>query len=129
MIDLPTTAARKKMIQYHLDKHEHNLKDEDFERIAKLTENYSGADIKLLCKEAAMRPVRVILKKLEEANNLNISNQRNLLSPEINIEKLMQLNPITSNHVECSLDCTRVSANIAIFERYRCWEKLHGSSI
>lgn len=37
----------------------------DYTQLAAWTENYSGADINLLCKEAAMRPLRAIFRKLE----------------------------------------------------------------
>ena len=33
---------------------------------SQLTEGYSGSDIRLVCKEAAMRPVRKIFDILEE---------------------------------------------------------------
>lgn len=34
-------------------------------RLARLTEGYSGSDIVLVCKEAAMRPVRRLMTRLE----------------------------------------------------------------
>uniref|UniRef100_A0A4W5LRY3 AAA ATPase AAA+ lid domain-containing protein n=1 Tax=Hucho hucho TaxID=62062 RepID=A0A4W5LRY3_9TELE len=36
-----------------------------YETLAQATEGYSGSDIRLVCKEAAMRPVRKILDALE----------------------------------------------------------------
>ena len=37
----------------------------DYKYISKKLHGYSGSDIKLLCKEAAMKPLRKLLFKLE----------------------------------------------------------------
>nr|CRZ23801.1 BMA-FIGL-1 [Brugia malayi] len=60
-IGLPSAAARAQMIFSLLSDQEHNLSDDDVQSIAKLTDGYSGADMKQLCSEAAMIPVRNIV--------------------------------------------------------------------
>ncbi len=37
----------------------------DFQALAEQTEGYSGSDIRILCKESAMSPVRKLLVRLE----------------------------------------------------------------
>ncbi|VDN19149.1 unnamed protein product [Gongylonema pulchrum] len=59
-IGLPCNAARAQMVRVLLDDQKHALTDADIESIAKLTEGYSGADMKQLCTEAAMGPIRSI---------------------------------------------------------------------
>ena len=36
-------------------------KNLDYSKLAQAMENYSGSDIKLVCKEAAMKPLRKLL--------------------------------------------------------------------
>ncbi|VDM09851.1 unnamed protein product [Wuchereria bancrofti] len=60
-IGLPCDAARAQMILSLLSDQKHNLSDDDVQSIAKLTNGYSGADMKQLCSEAAMIPVRNIV--------------------------------------------------------------------
>lgn len=51
---------------------EHNITDEEFKEISKLTDNYSNSDLKELCREAAYEPIREItdLKELENLGKL-----------------------------------------------------------
>ncbi|VDO39130.1 unnamed protein product [Onchocerca flexuosa] len=60
-IGLPCDDARVQMIQSLLSDQKHDLSDDDVRYIAKLTNGYSGADMKQLCSEAAMIPVRNIV--------------------------------------------------------------------
>lgn len=52
-IALPDSQGRKNLIQKLLCKNRHTLTDENFEDLSRLTEGYSGADLKHLCAEAA----------------------------------------------------------------------------
>ncbi|PIO73552.1 ATPase, AAA family [Teladorsagia circumcincta] len=57
-IALPEAEARLTIVKNLLADMKHSLKEEDFNRIAELTEGYSGADVRQLCAEAAMGPIR-----------------------------------------------------------------------
>ena len=65
------------MLQKHLTS-DRLAPEVSLDSIAKKTEGYSGADIRLLCKEAAMKPMRRLMEKLElmEAENLVSNNSR-----------------------------------------------------
>ncbi|XP_058027048.1 katanin p60 ATPase-containing subunit A-like 2 isoform X2 [Ahaetulla prasina] len=70
LVDLPNQEARQAMIQHWLPPVSNSggveLRTElDYNLLSQETEGYSGSDIKLVCKEAAMRPVRKIFSALE----------------------------------------------------------------
>ena len=43
-----------------------NNKNLDYSHLSQKMEGYSGSDIKLVCKEAAMKPLRRILEEIEK---------------------------------------------------------------
>lgn len=57
-IPLPDEQARRELFKLNIRKTTHSLTDEDFVQLAKKTENYSGADISILVRDAIMEPVR-----------------------------------------------------------------------
>ena len=57
-IPLPDLAARVAMFRIHIGKTPNQLKKEDFEELAGLTDGYSGSDISVLVRNALMEPVR-----------------------------------------------------------------------
>ncbi|NXV16008.1 KATL2 protein, partial [Cepphus grylle] len=70
LVDLPSKEARRVMIQHWLPPVSNSggvelRTDLDYSLLGQETEGYSGSDIKLVCKEAAMRPVRKIFDALE----------------------------------------------------------------
>ncbi|XP_025974586.1 katanin p60 ATPase-containing subunit A-like 2 isoform X2 [Dromaius novaehollandiae] len=70
LVDLPSKEARQAMIQHWLPALSNSggvelRTDLDYGLLGQETDGYSGSDIKLVCKEAAMRPVRKIFNALE----------------------------------------------------------------
>ncbi|XP_069631243.1 katanin p60 ATPase-containing subunit A-like 2 isoform X2 [Haliaeetus albicilla] len=70
LVDLPSKEARRVMIQHWLPPLSKSggvelRTDLDYSLLGQETDGYSGSDIKLVCKEAAMRPVRKIFDALE----------------------------------------------------------------
>ncbi|NXX15782.1 KATL2 protein, partial [Podargus strigoides] len=70
LVDLPSKEARQVMIQHWLPPLSNSggvelRTDLDYSLLGQETEGYSGSDIKLACKEAAMRPVRKVFDALE----------------------------------------------------------------
>nr|KAF6471438.1 katanin catalytic subunit A1 like 2 [Molossus molossus] len=70
LVDLPSREARQAMIHHWLPPVSKSraleLRTElEYSVLSQETEGYSGSDIKLVCREAAMRPVRKIFNALE----------------------------------------------------------------
>lgn len=59
-----------------MDSENHVLSDDDLEKIASLSNGYSGADMKSLCQEASLGPIRSMsfdmINKIE-ADQVNLS--------------------------------------------------------
>ncbi|CAC5379396.1 KATNA1 [Mytilus coruscus] len=114
IVDLPTLEARKAMFKFHLppvvvpkEGGLELLSNVDYDVLAARTEYYSGSDLKLVCKEAAMRPVRKIFDALEknEPGDLHL-----------------RLDTITTTDVLKAIERTRPSASINK-EKYSQWQK------
>ena len=56
-VPLPNTEARAAILEIHMEDIEISPTI-DFEEMADLTEGYSGRDISIVCREAAMEPIR-----------------------------------------------------------------------
>ncbi|KAM4841266.1 katanin p60 ATPase-containing subunit A-like 2 isoform 1-T1 [Thomomys bottae] len=76
LVDLPNRVAREAMIHHWLPPVSNSqaleLRTElEYDVLSQETEGYSGSDIKLVCREAAMRPVRKIFSTLEKYQSEN----------------------------------------------------------
>jgi len=65
----PDKKTRKKIFELHL-KNKPVAEDVDLALLSEKTENYVGADIEAICKEAVMLSIREIIKKGMEKNEL-----------------------------------------------------------
>ena len=59
-IPLPELDSRKQLISNLLKGSDHRLESSDIEEVAKITEGFSGADLKHLTQEAAMVAIREV---------------------------------------------------------------------
>lgn len=57
-IPLPDQDGREQLIANLLEKNDHTVTKEQLAQLAKDSEGFSGADLKILCTEAAMGPLR-----------------------------------------------------------------------
>ena len=122
LVNLPSEEARKQMVRNHLpptinsSTNGLDIKTEiDYDLFAKKLEGYSGSDIKLLCKEAAMRPLRKVFDVLE-----NVGDERTSTLPEI------QLSPVTNDDLLAALSTTKPSAR-QLQDKYAEWQKEYES--
>lgn len=83
LVSLPTVEAREQMLRNHLsDRIAGNV---ELSVIATATEGFSGADLELLCREAAMMPVRRLITKID-----SIQQQKTTLPHPPEIESQQQ---------------------------------------
>uniref|UniRef100_A0A3B5A0K8 Katanin p60 ATPase-containing subunit A-like 2 n=1 Tax=Stegastes partitus TaxID=144197 RepID=A0A3B5A0K8_9TELE len=119
LVSLPSSSARQAMISHWLPPLDASGGVElrtalDYKTLAQETEGYSGSDIRLVCKEAAMRPVRKIFDALEshQAGDADI--------PAIQLETVT-----TADFLEV-IAHTKPSAR-NLMDRYTAWEREYKS--
>uniref|UniRef100_A0A8C5UXZ3 Katanin p60 ATPase-containing subunit A-like 2 n=1 Tax=Microcebus murinus TaxID=30608 RepID=A0A8C5UXZ3_MICMU len=115
LVGLPCREARQAMIRHWLPPASKStaleLRTElDYSVLSQETEGYSGSDIKLVCREAAMRPVRKIFNKLEnqESESSNLSG--------------IQLDTVTTADFLDVLAHTKPSAR-NMTQKYSAWQR------
>ncbi|TKY59670.1 Katanin p60 ATPase-containing subunit A 2 [Spatholobus suberectus] len=115
LVPLPEPEARRAMFEELLPPQP----DEEpipYDLLVDKTEGYSGSDIRLLCKETAMQPLRRLMSQLE---------QRQEVVPE---EELPKVGPIRSEDIETALRNTRPSAHLHA-HKYDKFNADYGSQI
>lgn len=121
LVPLPNERARLTMIKGHLPEGEGGRAvGLDYPALARKTEGYSGSDIALLCKEAAMRPVRRLMKLL-------LSVPEDVRGDEIDSE--VRLDPVVEGDMRAALACTRPSAQSKFLAKYAEWHREYGAGI
>ncbi|KAI3495466.1 hypothetical protein L1887_37807 [Cichorium endivia] len=114
LVPLPEPEARKAMFEELLP----SVAEEEtipYDLLVKKTEGYSGSDIRLVCKEAAMQPLRRVMAVLEQQDIL----------PD---DELPKVGPIKHEDVEMALKNTRPSAHLHA-PRYERFNSDYGSQI
>jgi len=127
LIPMPSKDARKMMMQSHFSGVTTTLTEENYNRLAILTEGFSGADIKLLCKEAAMRPVREIIQQIESLDKTKRHSKGNPIDMKKMSQILLNQYPINMEHFEGSLSSTKSSIGFDLCQKYLLWNNQFGS--
>ncbi|XP_039698181.1 katanin p60 ATPase-containing subunit A-like 2 isoform X4 [Pteropus medius] len=114
LVDLPSPEARQAMIRHWLPPVSQSraleLRTElEYSVLSQETEGYSGSDIKLVCREAAMRPVRKIFNALENHQSESSTLPR------------IQLDTVTTADFLDVLAHTKPSAK-NLTQRYSAWQ-------
>ena len=95
-IGLPEAPARADMFRLHLGDTKSTLTDMDFKRLGQLTDNYSGADIQIVVRDALMQPIR----RVQHATHF------------MQVRKKRKNEPI---HLQLSLESKRIKERIKHF--------------
>ncbi|XP_033890336.1 katanin p60 ATPase-containing subunit A-like 2 isoform X1 [Acipenser ruthenus] len=117
LVGLPTKEARQAMIKHWLPPLSNTggvelWTDLDYSLLGQQTDGYSGSDIKLVCKEAAMRPVRKIFDALENHTGGKT--------------ELPKLETVTTTDFLDAIAHTKPSAR-NLTEKYTAWQKEYES--
>ena len=107
-IPLPVEKDRAVLLDVMLKKNNHRLTPSDVEKLAKDTEGFSGADLKALCTDAAMGPIR----------------QLGTRALSIDVKDVP---PISFKHFKRSLKGTKPSVAPGDLVQYEEWDKIYGS--
>jgi katanin p60 ATPase-containing subunit A1 len=113
-IPLPDFASRKQQFQLHTKSIKLSA-DIDFNELARLTAGYSGADLKSLCREAALLPVRSVINKLAPAE-IRALNGSSALEFEVCQKEFLQ-----------AIEKIPPSVSQAETEKYILWQKEFGT--
>ncbi|KAL1328330.1 hypothetical protein HN51_038206 [Arachis hypogaea] len=115
LVPLPEPEARRSMFEELLPP-QPDEEEIPYDLLVERTEGYSGSDIRLLCKETAMQPLRRLMSQLE---------QRQEVVPE---EELPKVGPIRYEDIEAALKNTRPSAHLHA-HKYEKFNADYGSQI
>ncbi|XP_021744004.1 katanin p60 ATPase-containing subunit A-like 2 isoform X2 [Chenopodium quinoa] len=115
LVPLPDPEARRGMFEELLPSTP-NDDQVPYDVMVEKTEGYSGSDIRLVCKEAAMQPLRRLVTVLE---------QKTEVIPE---DELPPVGPIELKDIELALKNTRPSAHLHA-HRYEKFNEDYGSHI
>ncbi|KAL7578415.1 hypothetical protein ACA910_012811 [Epithemia clementina (nom. ined.)] len=108
-IPLPNQHDRLVLIRVMLRKNQHKLTDSELEKLAKETDRFSGADLKALCEDAALGPLRGLPP--DQLENVNVQD----------------LPPISYKHFRLSLRGMKPSVSPGDLVQYEEWDNIYGS--
>ncbi|KAG5182600.1 katanin p60 ATPase-like protein-containing subunit A-like 2 [Tribonema minus] len=99
----------------------------DFAAVAASTEGYSGADMRLLCKEAAMRPVRSrLMRQLEDTDTAAAPLSASGTTP-VDATAALQRDPVTRSDIDAALNTTSASTH-KFAQKYEAWAREFGAA-
>lgn len=115
LVGLPTHEARATMFRQILTASAASA-DIDWNACAAATDGMSGADIDVICREAMMRPIRLMIEKLEGAG-----------SPSDLKSGVVQRPVITMQDIMASVACTQSSVQQSDLSKFEAWARKYGS--
>ncbi|KAL8272677.1 hypothetical protein Esti_003381 [Eimeria stiedai] len=131
LLPLPDLSARQQLLQHLLRQQQarpslHHYEAQatppthaglDLEHLARRTDGFSCADLRSLCREAAMQPVRRLLREAPSEA---------LLQGALKPDDIKQ--PVTADDFEVALETTRPSVSSEAALRYVKWNDSYGST-
>jgi len=121
LIPLPEIEAREALVKLLVPPNKGlNL---DYHAIAEQLVGYSGSDIRLVCKEAAMKPLRLLMDSIE-----NVGDEDFDWKPITDPTQVPQPEPVAMSDFISAINTTKASAQIIKPEMYLKWMAEYGST-
>lgn len=111
-IPLPDEFARKQIIENLMKKQKNNLTSDCVDYVAAKTEGFSGADMSVLCKEAAMVVLRSVIRARGGAKDLSHQD----------------LPPISRGDFDIGMKLVKASVSGADMSLYEDWDNKYGAT-
>ncbi|EGZ28106.1 hypothetical protein PHYSODRAFT_554382 [Phytophthora sojae] len=105
-VPLPDAPSREGLIRHLLGSQKFSLSSKDIKHIVKATEGYSGSDLKAVCKDAALGPIRELGAKVA---NVKAEDVRGINASDFQVA-LMRVRP--------SVSTTTIEALVSWNEQY-----------
>ncbi|PFH32907.1 katanin-like family protein [Besnoitia besnoiti] len=116
-VPLPDRAAREHLLRIHVGDIS-SAEDLDLSTVADRTENFSGADLQHLCREACMNPIRRVFA------DLSLDEIREKRATGAFDKDAVQ---VTMADFEQALQKARPSINAAEIKKYEAWDAAFGN--
>ncbi|KAI6199769.1 ATPase, AAA family [Aphelenchoides besseyi] len=127
-IALPTKEARLAMLAKHLCSLKHTIDNNSMRKLAERTEGFSGADMRQLCSEAAMGPIR----EIDCMSNVDIETVKEedvrFSSSSSIVMFCFQIRPIRFIDFEHALRTVKRTVLQSELDGYMEWDKKFGCS-
>lgn len=108
-IPLPDFPARREILLSLLSSVDHVITESQFEEIAHRSDGFSGADMKVLCQEAVMGPIR----------SISFTDMRNVAADSVRA--------VTFTDFLDAMKCVRASVSQDDLQQYVDWNNTYGS--
>jgi katanin p60 ATPase-containing subunit A1 len=121
LVGLPDEESRCYIFKKLLNNKDYtDISEEQFCELANQAEDYSGADLALVCKESAMKKLRQIMDKIAE-------HEQSPMEISTNATELLKQNKISMQDVQNALAATKPSG-ISFKKQYEQWKEKFGSN-
>jgi katanin p60 ATPase-containing subunit A1 len=105
LVTLPSLEAREDMVRKLLPP-EKAVQDLDYSTFAVKLDGYSGSDIRLVCKEAAMKPLRRLMREIETVTDFDKINW----SVQADPKTIPGPGPVTNEDLVNAIGSTKAAA-------------------
>jgi len=121
LIPLPEIKARESLVKMLIPPSK--SQELDYLELAGMLDGYSGSDIKLVCKEAAMKPLRKLMDEIE-----NIEDDDNFdWTPITDPSQVPQPDPVQMKDFLAAVQTTKAAAQVIKPVKYQEWMDEFGS--